>query len=62
MRGVLEYALSTIPFLPRDPRRSDDVRYALLGSGTVEKKQIGSYYGRTAHSREIEGVERAVWV
>lgn len=68
------YALSTIPFLPRDPRRSDDVRsdgpdhaadavrYALLGSGAVEKKKIGSYYGRTAHSRKIEGVERAVWV
>ena len=60
------YALSAIPFLPRDPRRSDDVRsdgpdhaadavrYALLGSGTVEKKQIGSYYGRAAHAREIE--------
>lgn len=68
------YALSTIPFLPRDPRRSDDVRtdgpdhaadavrYALLGSGVVEKKQIGSYYGRKAYSREIEGVEKVVWV
>ena len=59
----------TWPGTPYQPSRfcpathaADAVRYALLGSGTVEKKQIGSYYGRTALCREIEGVDRAVWV
>lgn len=56
-----DYALQTIPFIPRDPRRPEDLatgsfdhmadvcRYALIGSGVAARssvtKRIGTYRG-----------------
>lgn len=70
-----EYALATVPFLPRDPKRSDDIlttgpdhaadaiRYAILGGGTVGRKTIGSYYGnRKAQVFEVPGVTKEIRV
>lgn len=70
-----DYALQTVPFIPRDPRRVDDlatgtfdhacdaIRYGLIGSGVAARasvtKRIGTYRG-DGHAAYFEKLDREI--
>lgn len=70
-----DYALQTIPFIPRDPRRPEDLatgsfdhmadvcRYALIGSGVAARasvtKRIGTYRG-DGHAAYFAKLDREI--